>query len=351
MQQWPHHQNLRHSAGFHGFHAHSPWVVNGWNASNAVRKWRTWRSRAGCSARFWPRRDWIGWCICRICEWGRRRGVRIRRRRWWRTIEWAAMCSIWRSRGREAGWAWRRWTRRLWFLIFACSLECLFENRVEEGSWMDKRVREWLVVRTRNTQCKDKRMSILAFVWRNTWRFQKWSSLSNSNPLPLIQQTFLSPHHSYSVSPTKTISKQTNHTPPNRYPRSSSSCKKRGAIGTSHSTENLPSPPKYALRSSHTPNSYANGFFCTPYTIPWSRSIAAIKTKLNELLVVLERMDWSVSLSIEPAKPTKMKARLIVNTVQRMSMDYPKKNKSNIFVALLQGVSECKAVGKNPLIA
>ena len=134
MQQWPHHQNLRHSAGFHGFHAHSPWVVNGWNASNAVRKWRTWRSRAGCSARFWPRRDWIGWCICRICEWGRRRGVRIRRRRWWRTIEWAAMCSIWRSRGREAGWAWRRWTRRLWFLIFACSLECLFEKQRDE-SW------------------------------------------------------------------------------------------------------------------------------------------------------------------------------------------------------------------------
>lgn len=28
---------------------------------------------------------------------------------------------------------------------------------------MDNRVREWLVVRTRNTQCKDKRMSILAF--------------------------------------------------------------------------------------------------------------------------------------------------------------------------------------------
>ena len=193
MQQWPHHQNLRHSAGFHGFHAHSPWVVNGWNASNAVRKWRTWRSRAGCSARFWPRRDWIGWCICRICEWGRRRGVRIRRRRWWRTIEWAAMCSIWRSRGREAGWAWRRWTRRLWFLIFACSLECLFENRVEEGSWMGQWVREWLVVRTRNTQCKDKRMSILAFVWRNTWRFQKWSSLSNSNLLPFILPTFLSP--------------------------------------------------------------------------------------------------------------------------------------------------------------
>lgn len=29
---------------------------------------------------------------------------------------------------------------------------------------MDKRVREWLVVSTRNTKCKDKKMSILAFV-------------------------------------------------------------------------------------------------------------------------------------------------------------------------------------------
>lgn len=29
---------------------------------------------------------------------------------------------------------------------------------------MDKRVREWLVVRTRNTKSKDKRMSILAIV-------------------------------------------------------------------------------------------------------------------------------------------------------------------------------------------
>ena len=36
------------------------------------------------------------------------------------------------------------------------------------GSWMDKWVREWLVVRTRSTQCKGKRMSILAFARCNT---------------------------------------------------------------------------------------------------------------------------------------------------------------------------------------
>ena len=110
---------------------------SGWNGSKTVRKWHTWRSRAACLARFWPLRDWIGWCICRICEWGRRRRVRTRRREWWGTIERAAMCSIWRSRGREAGWAWQRWTRRWWFLIFACSLVCLFDKELEVDLCVD----------------------------------------------------------------------------------------------------------------------------------------------------------------------------------------------------------------------